>query len=393
MKKIFLKSKKAASVRRYHPWVFSGAIERMEAPVQDGEIVEVYDQKGTYLATGHFQEGSIMVRLFSFEKTTADQAFWNDKIADALTYRKLLGLTDRRDTNCFRLVHAEGDGLPGLIIDVYDQTAVVQCHSIGMHHNKMEIATALKNALGEQLTAVYDKSRDSLPSNYSSQVDNGYLLGKESRGIVREYGHQFSIDWKQGQKTGFFLDQRENRQLVKKYAHGKAVLNTFAYSGGFSIYALAAGARQVDSVDVSQAAIDLIEKNMALNAYEKKAHRSHKADVLSFLKNIGSDQYDMIILDPPAFAKNVKKRHNAVQGYKRLNATALKKIGSGGMLWTFSCSQVVDKTLFYNTIVAAAHEAGKRIKVMHRLSQPADHPVSLFHPEGEYLKGLVLYII
>jgi 23S rRNA (cytosine1962-C5)-methyltransferase len=392
VKKIFLKQKKEAAVRRYHPWVFSGAVHHMEAMPEDGEVVEVCSQKGAYLATGHYQDGSICTRIFTFEQQEVDQVFWNKKIRNAFEYRQLLGLPHPPITNCYRLVHAEGDGLPGLIIDIYGDTAVVQCHSIGMHKNIHQIAEALQKTLGDQLAAIYDKSKESLPSNYAAKVENGYLWGEKTAGIVTENEVLFSVDWEGGQKTGFFLDQRENRQLLRQYSKGKKILNTFAYSGGFSMYALAAHAQQVDSVDISQTAVDLIEKNIQLNGFQEKEHAAFKADVLPFLQKSEPNQYDLIILDPPAYAKSLKKRHNAVQGYKRLNKVALEKIKRGGILMTFSCSQVVDKKLFYNTIVAAAHEAGRHVKLMHQLSQPADHPVSLFHPEGEYLKGLVLYI-
>ena len=392
MKKIFLKQKKEAAVRRFHPWVFSGAVHLMEAIPEDGEIVEVHSQKGEYLATGHYQDGSICTRIFTFQQQEINQIFWDKKIQQAFNYRQLLGLTDSPVTNCYRLVHAEGDGLPGLIIDIYSQTAVVQCHSIGMHLNVEQIAKALQSCFGNRLTAIYTKSKSSLPPNYASSVSDGYLLGESSEGLVKENGLSFAIDWEAGQKTGFFLDQRENRQLLRKYASGKKILNTFAYSGGFSMYALAAEAEEVDSIDISQTAVDLIEKNIVLNAYQEKKHQSQKADVLPFLRETSADKYDLIILDPPAYAKSIKKRHNAVQGYKRLNKEAMEKVKSGGILMTFSCSQVVDKKLFYNTVVAAAHEAGRRVKLMHQLTQPADHPVSLFHPEGEYLKGLVLYV-
>jgi 23S rRNA (cytosine1962-C5)-methyltransferase len=364
----------------------------MEAMPEDGEIVEVYSQKGAYLATGHYQDGSICTRIFTFQQQEIDQSFWNQKIQKAFEYRQVLGLTDHPSTNCYRLAHAEGDGMPGLIIDVYGDTAVIQCHSIGMHKNIHEIAEALQVNMGDQLLGIYDKSKESLPSDYAAGVENAYLMGEKKGGVVKENDVLFSVDWEGGQKTGFFLDQRDNRQLLRQYSKGKKILNTFAYSGGFSMYALAAGAQQVDSVDISQTAVDLIEKNIQLNGFGEKTHASFKADVLPFLQKREPNQYDLIILDPPAYAKSLKKRHNAVQGYKRLNKAALEKIKKGGILMTFSCSQVVDKKLFYNTIVAAAHEAGRRVKLMHQLSQPADHPVSLFHPEGEYLKGLVLYI-
>ncbi len=391
LKKIFLKQKKEAAVRRYHPWVFSGAIHHMEAFPEDGEIVEVHSQKGKYLATGHFQDGSISIRIFTFQQQEINQDFWNLKIEQAFKYRQVLGFPSS-NTDCYRLIHAEGDGLPGLVIDVYAGTAVVQCHSIGMHKNVQQIAEALRNSMRGHLKAIYDKSKESLPAKYATGVTNAYLWGQKNEARVIEYGHHFEVDWEKGQKTGFFLDQRENRLLLKTYCKGKKVLNTFAYSGGFSIYALAAGAEKVDSVDISQTAVNLIDKNTSLNGFGESVHQSHKADVLPFLKDTSDFLYDLIILDPPAYAKSVKKRHNAVQGYKRLNKVALEKIKAGGVLFTFSCSQVVNNTLFYNTVVAAAHEAGRQVKLMHRLSQPADHPVSLFHPEGAYLKGLVLYV-
>lgn len=388
MKKIFLKKKRDAALRRFHPWVFSGAVGRKEGELEDGEMVEVYSAGGEYLATGHFQDGSIYVRVFSFEKTSADIAFWTSKIQNAYHFRKQLLMGD---TNCYRLIHAEGDGLPGLIIDVYGQTAVIQCHSIGMHLLKDVIVEALKKVLGNELTTIYDKSAETLPKNYAAQIENSLLFGNEVKGVVKEYGHQFLVNWEEGQKTGFFLDQRDNRHLLGEYAAGKKVLNSFCYTGGFSIYALQAGAKEVHSVDISQKAIDLTDENVSLNGFDKGQHQSYAVDVLKFLKE-NTQVYDLMVVDPPAFAKSLKKRHNAIQGYKRLNALALKHVKKGGMVFTFSCSQVVDQQLFYNTIVAAAIEAGRQVRVMRHLSQASDHPVSLFHPEGSYLKGLVLYV-
>ena len=391
IKKVILKAKRAAAVERFHPWIFSGAVKHIEGNVEDGDVVEVYKSDGSYLATGHYQNGSITVRLFSFQQVSPDQNFWDAKIGKALQYRRHLGLASNRQTNCFRLTHAEGDGLPGLIIDLYHKTAVVQCHSIGMHREMDKISQALQNNFGDQLEAIYDKSAESLPSQYATEVENRYVFGKGAPGPVLEYGHAFQVDWEEGQKTGFFLDQRENRRLAGLYAKDKKVLNAFCYSGGFSIYALQAGARFVDSVDVSKKAIELTEANVALNGLASERHQSHALDVMDFLRSSDKD-YELMVVDPPAFAKSLKKRHQAVQGYKRLNALAMSRIRPGGLLFTFSCSQVVDQALFYNTIVAAALESGRQARVMHQLSQPPDHPVSIFHSEGSYLKGLVLYI-
>jgi 23S rRNA (cytosine1962-C5)-methyltransferase len=391
MKKITLKPKKDASVRRFHPWIFSGAVERKEEGITDGDTVEVHNHKGEYLATGHYHDGSICVRIISWEPIEAGQDFWNGKIAQAHHYRRTLGLVGNPETNAYRLIHAEGDGLPGLIIDVYGRTAVVQCHSIGMHREREKIAAALRHVYGEALGAVYDKSTETLPDQYALKVQDGYLYGEKGADVIREYGHEFLIDWEGGQKTGFFLDQRENRRLVSHYAKDRTVLNAFCYTGGFSVYALAAGARLVHSVDASQKAVDLADRNAALNGFGEDRSRAFASDVLPFLRN-SETKYDLIIVDPPAFAKSLSRRHNAIQGYKRLNALALEKIQPGGILFTFSCSQVVDMEMFQNTIVAAALETGRRARIMHRLGQPPDHPVSLFHPEGSYLKGLVLEV-
>lgn len=393
MKKIWLKRGKEAALKRFHPWVFSGAIYKKDDQLQDGEIVQVLDAKDQVLGVGHFQDGSISVRILSFTLREIDAAFWQEKISLAYRYRKQLGLTNSTATNCYRLVHAAGDGLPGLIIDMYGETAVLQCHSIGMHQQRSLILDALKDVYGDRLKAVYDKSENTLPSIYAAQFSNDNLFGEARETVVNEYGHAFRVNWESGQKTGFFLDQRENRHLLSRYAEGKRVLNAFCYSGGFSVYALAAGATQVDSVDISETAIALTDQNVALNLEKETQarHRSFQSDVLEFLKG-SSGEYDIYILDPPAFAKSKHKRHKAVQAYKRLNALALKQMPTGGILFTFSCSKVVDKTLFRNTIVAAAMESGRQVRVMHELGQPADHPVNFFHPEGEYLKGLVLHV-
>ena len=390
MKKIVLKKGKEASLLRFHPWVFSGAIYAKPEDIEDGDPVEVYNAKDEYLATGHYQNGSIMVRVCSFSKTNLKQNFWTKKIQRALQLRSALNLLEK-ETNCYRLIHGEGDGLPGLIIDIYDKTAVIQCHSIGMYYEREKIAQAIQKVYLENIEAIYDKSATVLPPDFATSKKNGYLLGEGSDQVVKEYGNQFAVNWVTGQKTGFFLDQRENRKLLAHYATGKTVLNAFCYSGGFSIYALKAGAKAVHSVDVSQKAMDLTDQNVQLNQPYEGAHQSFTSDVMSFLKETETT-YDLMIVDPPAFAKNIKKRHNAVQGYKRLNSLALQKIAQHSILFTFSCSQVVDEKLFYNTIVAAAIEAKRKVSVLHRLTQPADHPVGLFHPEGSYLKGLVLYV-
>lgn len=390
-KKVILKAKRAAAVERFHPWVFSGAIKSMEGHIEDGDVVEVCRSDGSYLATGHYQEGSITVRLFSFQPVEPNQEFWDTRIARALQYRRRLGLAGSSRTTCYRLAHAEGDGLPGLIIDIYDKTAVVQCHSIGMHRELEKVSRALQNNFRGQLEAIYDKSAETLPSQFARSVENCYVFGKSAPGPVLEYDNAFQVDWEGGQKTGFFLDQRENRRLAGQYAKDKKVLNAFSYSGGFSIYALQAGARFVDSVDVSKKAIELVEANVAINGLPSERHQPHAMDVLDFLRTADAD-YELMIVDPPAFAKSLKKRHQAVQGYKRLNAMAMARMRPGGILFTFSCSQVVGQQLFYDTIVAAALESGRRARVMHQLAQPPDHPVSLFHPEGSYLKGLVLYV-
>ena len=387
MLKIFLKPKKEEALRRKHPWIFSGAIRTIEGKPTDGERVEVLSHLGRFLALGHYHGGSIAVRIISFENIDLNQSFWNNRLANALNHRYGIGLP-RENTDCFRLVHGEGDGLPGLVVDIYGATAVMQCHSIGMHREREQISSAIQFAL-PSVSAIYDKSADALPERYAATVKDGYLFGKSSPTEVIEHGHRFYVDWESGQKTGFFLDQRDNRQLLTKYVEGKKVLNAFCYSGGFSIYALRAGASEVHSIDVSKKAMEWTDKNVSRNP-TNVPHTSITGNVLEYLKE--TDPYEVMVIDPPAFAKSMNKRHNAVQGYKRLNAMAMKKLSPGGILFTFSCSQVIDRKLFYNTIVAAAIEAGRNVRVMHHLSQPADHPVNIFHPEGSYLKGLVLRV-
>jgi len=391
--KIILKPGKEVPVRRFHPWVFSGAIQRMEGNAADGDVVSVHDRSGSLLGMGHFHHGSIAVRLISFEPDDLlGSAFWENRLRAALNVRDVAGLANAAATNCFRLVHGEGDGLSGLIVDVYDSAAVVQCHSIGMHRQRQLIAQALHKILGDRLRVIYDKSKEALPGKYAETIQNEYLLGaKDTSAIVKENGVQFRVDWETGQKTGFFLDQRDNRQLLARFAPGKSVLNTFCYTGGFSCYALRAGARLVHSVDVSTRAMEVLEDNIPLNATFPGAHEGFAEDVLRFLNN-SAQEYDIVIVDPPAYAKSLDKRHNAVQGYKRLNEAALRRVAPGGILFTFSCSQVVDRELFYHTIAAAAMEVRRPVRVLHHLTQGADHPVSMFHPEGAYLKGLVLYV-
>ncbi len=353
--------------------------------------MEVYSSKHEFLGMGHYAPGSIAVRIFSFEQVEPDYKFWKQKVQQAYQFRERLGLTQNPQTDVYRLLYAEGDGVPGLIVDFYKDTAVLQAHSVGMHQVRTLVAEALQEVYGDRLKAIYDKSAESLPHRNHSGIQNGYLFGESTGGtIVTENGNQFFVDWETGQKTGFFIDQRENRSLLANYVKGKSLLNTFCYTGGFSVYALNAGAREVHSVDSSKKAIELTERNAALSQ-EPERHEAFAIDTFEFLRG-KENRYDVIILDPPAFAKSQNVRHNALMGYKRLNAEAMRKIKPGGILFTFSCSQVVDKYLFNNTVMAAAIEAGRNIKIMHHLSQPADHPISIFHPEGEYLKGLVLYV-
>lgn len=392
--KLYLQAGRDEAVRRFHPWVFSRAISRYEGNLADGDVVEVFDNKNRYLATGHYHDGSIAVRIFSFGATaggavTPDLAYWIKKLAHIRSIRQVI-VTGQ--TNCYRLVHGEGDGCTGLILDMYNGVVVLQAHSIGMHRERDIIAEALRAVFGDELKAVYDKSADTLPDDYGATVTNGYLFGRTPvPHPVQENGNTFLIDWITGQKTGFFLDQRDNRALLAQYSYGKKILNAFCYSGGFSVYALKAGASLVHSVDASQKAIDLTNQNIAANFEGSEKHEAYAEDVMHFFKN-HDHQYDVVVLDPPAFAKSLSARHRAVQGYKRLNAEGFRRVAKGGILFTFSCSQVVDRELFYNTIVAAAIEAGRQVRVLHHLSQPADHPVSLFHPEGGYLKGLVLWV-
>lgn len=390
--KVVLGSGKDQAVRRFHPWVFSGAIKKIYGNPLEGDVVEVYSNHDEFLGLGHYQPSSIAVRVFSFERVTPDYSFWKTKLLDAYNFRKRIGVANNVNTDVYRLVHAEGDGLPGLILDFYNGVVVMQSHSVGMHMIRDVISEILKEIYGEKLLAVYDKSSETLPHMSKNEAKDGFVFGNADEfHEVNEYGNKFLVNWQSGQKTGFFIDQRENRNLLGQYVHGKKVLNTFSYTGGFSVYALKAGAAEVHSVDSSKKAMELTEKNIHLNNFESDKHISHTVDAFEFLKNI-DEKYDVIILDPPAFAKHHNVSHNAMQGYKRINMDAMKQIRKGGIIFTFSCSQVINRAMFTSTIMSAAILSGRKVRILHQLSQPADHPISSFHPEGEYLKGLVLFV-
>ena len=389
--KIFLKPGKEQSLKRFHPWVFSGAIGNAEGKPEEGDLVEVYAADGSFLGAGHCQVGSIAVRLLTFERQKMDYNFWKTKIENAWNARKALGLTDNGETNVFRLVHAEGDGMPGLIVDFYNGTAVMQMHTVGMYLVKDLISKALQEVLGDKLKAVYDKSEKSLPFKAGVEATDGYLFGDKASSEVLENGLRFEVDWLEGQKTGFFIDQRENRHLVQQYAAGRDVLNMFCYTGGFSFYAMKGGARLVHSVDSSAKAIELTNRNVELNFQRDPRHEAFAADAFEFMRDI-KNKYDLIILDPPAFAKHRDALHQALQAYKRINLRAFEQIRNGGILFTFSCSQVVSKEKFREAVFSAAAISGRNVRILHQLTQPADHPVNIYHPEGEYLKGLVLYV-
>ena len=388
---IRLKRGKSESLKRFHPWIFSGAIASMSEQPQEGEIVEVVDSEGHFAALGHYQIGSITVRVLSFERSRIDTDFWKRRLHEAWLMRKAIGVTGLSDNNIYRLVHGEGDRLPGLIIDVYGNTAVMQAHSVGMHRQRMQIAEALAEATEGEISNVYYKSETTLPFKAGLGQEDGFILGGETGNIATEYGLQFHIDWLKGQKTGFFVDQRENRRLLEHYAKGKKVLNMFCYTGGFSVYALRGGAELVHSVDSSAKAIDLTHANVSLNFTGDNRHEAFAEDALKFLSR-ADDIYDLIVLDPPAFAKHKDALRNALKGYTRLNAIAFEKIKKGGILFTFSCSQAVNKDQFRLAVFTAAAQSGRHVRILHQLHQPADHPVNIYHPEGEYLKGLVLYV-
>jgi 23S rRNA (cytosine1962-C5)-methyltransferase len=388
--------KKVDAVQRFHPWIFSGAIAKLQGDVKDGDLVEAYSEDGKFLALGLWGMGSIAIKVLSFQPVETIQQLLRDRLSQAYRLRKQLGLIGSTETNCYRLINSEGDGLPSLIIDIYGDTAVLQCHSLGTYRYRMEIAEALIELYKGDLVAIYDKSAATLSRKSQSQSQDGLLIGDRNgdSAEVLEYGHRFIVDWERGQKTGFFLDQRENRRLFGEYAQGKKVLNTFCYSGGFSVYAVAAGAREVHSVDSSVKAMEWTDRNIAANFDTKQqaTHTSFPGDVFDFLKQCDPD-YDAIVLDPPAFAKSLSARHSAMQAYKRLNLQAMSKIKSGGLLFTFSCSQVVNVENFTGAVTAAAIESGRTIQVLHHLTHPPDHPTSIFHSEGAYLKGLVLSVI
>ena len=388
--KIVLKSGKDQSPRRYHPWIFSGAIKKIYGTPVEGDLVEVYDNKDEFLAIGHYQPGSIAVRILSFTKVEPDIDFFRDRFRKAISYRESVGLLNDPGTNVFRLIYAEGDDLPGLIIDYYNGVAVMQTHSVGMFRLRKEFAAILKELLGDKITAVYDKSEGTIPHMSGISAVNEFLFGNSDPVVVTENGFKFRIDWTTGQKTGFFIDQRENRKLLGEYTNGRSVLNMFGYTGGFSVYAMK-NARLVHTVDSSASAIDMANENIKLNYGDDPRHESFKVDAFDFLNDI-KDIYDLIILDPPAFAKHQNVLANALQGYKRLNIKAIEQIKPRGIIFTFSCSQVVTKENFRKSVFAAAANTGRRVKIMHQIGQPVDHPVNIYHPESEYLKGLVIYV-
>ena len=400
MKQVRLRKGKEESLRRFHPWVFSGAIASIDEGIQEGDVVRVVTNTGDFIAVGHYQEGSIAVRVLTFSDVQIDDEFWHSRLSSALQMRQAIGIADNPNNNTYRLVHGEGDNLPGLIIDVYDETAVMQAHSIGMHLCRKDIARALNEVMDGRVKHIYYKSETTLPFMTADDM-NGFLVGGSDNNIATENGLKFRVDWLKGQKTGFFVDQRENRSLLEKFSKGKRVLNMFCYTGGFSFYAMRGGAELVHSVDSSAKAIELTKQNVELNFPGDARHEAYCEDAFKFLEGIGMPKansqkpiasYDLIILDPPAFAKHRGALHNALKGYTRLNQKAFEKIEHGGILFTFSCSQVVTKDHFRNAVFTAAALAKRKVRILHQLHQPADHPINIYHPEGEYLKGLVLYV-
>ena len=388
--KIVLKSGKEQSVRRFHPWIFSGAIKSMSGNPLEGDLVDVFDNKDNFLAVGHYAPSSIAVRILSFEPVKTDISFFREKIKKAIFYRKSVGITGNPNMNVYRLIHGEGDGLPGLIIDYYNGVAVMQTHSVGFYRIRNDIAAIVAELMKDQIVAIYDKSQGTIPHMSDVTGINEFLLGTSAPVTVTENGYRFVIDWTTGQKTGFFIDQRDNRQLLQKYTHGKSVLNMFGYTGGFSVYAMK-NAAVVHTVDSSLPAIGMANENIKLNYGEDKRHQAFHTDAFDYLNHI-KDQYDLMILDPPAFAKHNNALSNALQGYKRLNIKAIEQIKPGGIIFTFSCSQVVSKENFRKSVFAAAANTGRNVRILHQMSQPPDHPVNIYHPESEYLKGLVIYV-
>lgn len=391
MKRLLLKRGKEESLRRFHPWVFSGAVQQMDEGIEEGEVVRVVTSSGDFIAVGHYQIGSIAVRVLSFRDVEIDGEFWYSRLKSALEMRRSIGIADNPQNNTYRLVHGEGDLLPGLVIDVYGKTAVMQAHSVGMHVSRVQIAERLMEVMEGRIENIYYKSETTLPYKADLGQENGFIFGGSDDNTAIENGLMFYVDWLRGQKTGFFVDQRDNRSLLEKFARNKTVLNMFCYTGGFSFYAMRGGAKLVHSVDSSAKAIELTNRNVALNFPGDMRHQAFCEDAFKYLEEAGGN-YDLIILDPPAFAKHRGALHNALKGYIRLNNKALQKIQPGGILFTFSCSQVVTKEHFRNAVFTAAAQAGRKVRILHQLHQPADHPINIFHPEGEYLKGLVLYV-
>ena len=390
-KKIYLKKGKEESLKRFHPWIFSGAIQRTEGDIEEGEVVRVITAGGDFIAVGHYQIGSIAVRVLSFSDVDIDNEFWKSRLLSAYNMRRSVGIVDNPQNNTYRLVHGEGDNIPGLVIDIYGNTAVMQAHSVGIHQQRMAIASCLAEIAGGLIKNVYYKSETTLPYKAELGQEDGFIIGGSDDNVAMENGLKFHVDWLKGQKTGFFVDQRENRSLLERFAQGKKVLNMFCYTGGFSFYAMRGGAELVHSVDSSAKAIELTTRNVEMNFPGDKRHEAYCEDAFKYLVRMG-DRYDLIILDPPAFAKHRGALHNALKGYTRLNLKAFEKIQKGGILFTFSCSQVVTKDNFRNAVFTAAALAGRKVRILHQLHQPADHPINIFHPEGEYLKGLVLYV-
>lgn len=390
-KNVILRRGKEESLKRFHPWIFSGAVMNLEGNPEEGDVVTVLDNQHNFLCQGHWQVGSIAVRVLTFEQEPIDDAFWQKRLGEALGVRQAIGLADSEAGDTYRLVHGEGDLLPGLVIDVYGKTAVMQAHSVGMHVSREQIAVALKQVMGERLDSIYYKSETTLPIKAAIDGGNGFLLGEIHTDVAVENGLRFHIDWLKGQKTGFFVDQRENRSLLERYSHGRSVLNMFCYTGGFSVYALRGGAKLVHSVDSSSKAVELVRANVELNFPADPRHEAFAEDAFRFLDDM-TVPYDLVVLDPPAFAKHRDAVKNALRGYTKLNARAMEKIAPGGILFTFSCSQAVSKEQFRTAVFTAATLAHRQVRILHQLHQPADHPVSIYHPEGEYLKGLVLYV-
>ena len=390
-KNVILRRGKEESLKRFHPWIFSGAVMNLEGNPEEGDVVTVLDSQHNFLCQGHWQVGSIAVRVLTFEQEPIDDAFWQKRLGEALGVRQAIGLADSEAGDTYRLVHGEGDLLPGLVIDVYGKTAVMQAHSVGMHVSREQIAVALKLVMGVRLDSIYYKSETTLPIKAAIDGGNGFLLGESHTDVAVENGLRFHIDWLKGQKTGFFVDQRENRSLLERYSHGRSVLNMFCYTGGFSVYALRGGAKLVHSVDSSSKAVELVRANVELNFPAEPRHEAFAEDAFRFLDDM-TVPYDLVVLDPPAFAKHRDAVKNALRGYTKLNARAMEKIAPGGILFTFSCSQAVSKEQFRTAVFTAATLAHRQVRILHQLHQPADHPVSIYHPEGEYLKGLVLYV-